>query len=329
MPSKLVFTPLEASNATDAYVEGLRTNTHEGMPLYIKSLDYSSKDHKGFLPVKRGELITVLGRPGCGKTGFMLRWARMRAADLMNRNVTNSVVVYVTMEQLIEELRLFQVAAEEKISASDMADARLAGEQWDAVGKRVKQLQTVPLWFIGKSMRRRKDKLQITEQTLRDALASIEAWQGDDITTEIDSVFVDYLQRFRSTGSEWVQFYGDLVNGLKDMAGDFASHFIVGVQARRDVDDRAVQIPQPDDGQWTSAIEQQSDGMLAVTRPARYVEIGGMFDDVPVPDHNQMIVSVLKRKLGPDNFKKWVTFRPEYNALDEAELRLFNPNEGA
>jgi len=30
---------------------------------------------------------------------------------------------------------------------------------------------------------------------------------------------------------------------------------------------------------------------------------------------------VLKRKLGPDNFSKWVKFEPEYNRLDEAELK--------
>lgn len=327
--SRLVFTPLEASNATEEYIKELRANDGDGMPLYIKSLDYSAKDHKGFLPVKRGEIITVLGRPGNGKTGFMLRWARKRAADLVSRGIMDSNVIYVSLEQLVEELRLFQVAAEEEFSASDMADAKLSDEQWEMIGKRVKSLQTVPLWFVGKSMRRRKDKMKLDEQALRAALESIEVWQGDNIKTQIDSVFIDYLQRFRSDGKEWVQFYGDLVNGLKDMAGDFATRFVVGVQARREVDERSVPIPQMEDGQWTSSIEQQSDGMISVTRPSHYKEEGQLFDGVKVEGHCQMVVSVLKRKLGPEQFKQWVFFQPEYNKLDLLELKSFSTSEDA
>lgn len=328
--SRLVFTPVEASNATEKYTDEIRSNDGDGMPLYINSMEYSPKDRKGFLPVKRGEIITVLGRPGNGKTGFMLRWARSRAHDLMEqaaKGKQTGIVLYWTMEQLIEELRLFHVAAESGISATDMANGKMDEAQWGNVKKRLIYLHTNPLWFAGKSLRRRKDKIKLTESALYGALESIETWQGDNVKQQIDSVFIDYLQRFRSGGSDWVQYYGDLMNGLKDMAGDFATRFIVGVQARREVDNRDVPIPQMDDGQWTSSIEQQSDGMISVTRPSHYKDKGQSFDGVAVENHTHMIVSVLKRKLGPENFKQWVWFNPEYNRLDESEMRQFNPNE--
>lgn len=324
--SRLVFTPLEASNATEKYADELASNDGDGMPLYIPRMEYSPKDRKGFLPVKRGEIITVLGRPGNGKTGFMLRWARMRANDLKGRNGAG-VVLYWTMEQLIEELRLFHVAAEEGISATDMANGKMTPDEWGNIKNSLRRLHTNPLWFAGKSMRRRKDKLKLNEQALYGALESIEKWQGDDVKQQIDSVFVDYLQRFRSGGGEWVQFYGDLVNGLKDMAADFATRFVVGVQARREVDQREVPIPQMDDGQWTSSIEQQSDGMISVMRPSHYKTKGESMDGVTISGHTQMVVSVLKRKLGPENWKEWVSFAPEYNRLDEMELKKFAPNE--
>lgn len=332
--SRLVFTPVEASNATELYVKELRENDGDGMPLYIPKMEYKPTDRKGFLPVKRGEIITVLGRPGNGKTGFMLRWARARAKDLQrqaamgNAVAANSVVLYWTMEQLVEELRLFHVAAEKGISATDMANGKMDDAQWDDVTNTLRNLHTNPLWFAGKSLRRRKDKLKLTEEALYQALESIETWQGDSVKTQVDSVFIDYLQRFRSNkGGEWVQFYGDLMNALKDMTGDFATRFIVGVQARREVDNRDVPIPQMDDGQWTSSIEQQSDGMISVVRPSHYKSKGESFDGVTVSGHTQMIVTVLKRKLGPENFNDWVNFHPEYNRLDEAELKNFNPNE--
>lgn len=331
--SRLVFTPVEVSNATEAYIKNLRENDGDGMPLYIPKMEYNPKDGKGFLPVKRGEIITVLGRPGNGKTGFMLRWARARSRDLRkqaamgNEIAANSVVLYWTMEQLVEELRLFHVAAERNISATNMANGKLDDAQWDDVTHTLRNLHTDPLWFAGKSLRRRRDKIKLNEAALYGALQSIETWQGDNVRTQIDCVFIDYLQRFRSNGQEWVQFYGDLINALKDMAGDFATRFIVGVQARREVDNRDVPIPQMDDGQWTSSIEQQSDGMISVVRPSHYKEKGEEFDGVTVVGHTQMVVAVLKRKLGPENFKTWVNFHPEYNRLDELEMKRFAPNE--
>jgi replicative DNA helicase len=332
--SLLVFTPLEASNAAEQYVEEIKANDGDGMPLYIPEMEYLNG--KGFLPVKRGELITVLGRPGSGKTGFMFRWARERAKELHrlasigNKTAENSVVLYFTMEQLVEELRLFHVAAEEGISATDMANGKMEDAQWDNVTKSLRNLHTTPLWLAGRSLKRRKNKIPLNEEALRGVLNSIEKWQGENLTLQVDSFFVDYLQRFRSNNSDWVQFYGDLTNGLKEMAGDFGSRAIVGVQAKREVDQRKTPIPQMDDGQWTSAIEHQSDGMLSVVRPSHYKNENDFWDpdgdNVLVQGHKQMIVSCLKRKLGPENFKSWVSFAPEYNKLDRAEMKYFNPN---
>ena len=329
--SKLVFTPVEASNATEKYIKEVQKNDGDGLPLYIPKMEYDPTKEKGFLPVKRGELITVLGRPGNGKTGFMFRWARMRANDLRkkalegNETAAKSVVLYFTMEQLVEELRLFHVAAEEGISATNMANGKLPEEQWGTVTDSLRSLYTTPLWLAGKSLERRKSKIKLSEEALHGILDSVEKWQGDTIKTQVDSVFVDYLQRFRSNGQDWVQFYGETVNGLKEMAGDFATRMVVGVQAKREVDKYDPPIPGMDDGQWTSGIEQQADGMISVTRPSHYKSQGQAFDDVVVMGHKQMVVTVLKRKLGPENFNDWVEFAPEYNRLDQMEARRVNP----
>jgi replicative DNA helicase len=324
--NKLIFTPIEASNATEKYVDEIQANDGDGMPLYIRKMEYSAKDRKGFMPVKRGEIITVLGRPGNGKTGLKLRWARERAKDLAKKPNNKGVVLYLTMEQMVEELRLFHVAAENNISASDMASGQIT--DWGSVKTSLRRLHTTPLWFAGKSNARRKDRVKITVDTLAESLAAIEKWTGDELDQSVDSVFIDYLQRFRSDGRDWVQFYGDTVNALKDLAGDFSTRIILGVQARREVDQRDVPIPQMDDGQWTSGIEQQSDGMISVCRPSHYKVKGESFDGVTVEGHEQMIVSVLKRKMGPENFKEWVKFSPEYNRLDELEVKNYDFRKG-
>lgn len=325
--SLLVFTPIEASNAGEEYIEWRKGNQGGGMPLYIKSLEFNRSKDDGFLPVLPGELISIIARPGHFKTGFMLRWARTRAEELRrlgnegNETARRSVVVYITMEQKVEELRLFHVAAESKVSMSDVASGQI--ENWDHVKKGLRELYPVPLWFIGRSMKRRKHKIQMTEDAIYEALTGIEQWNGDEQTQIIDSVYIDYLQKFRApNGDGFVEYYSGLMNTLANWAGDFMTRIVLGVQAKREVDRRDVQIPLMDDGQWTSTIEQFSDGVISLVRPCLYPK--KEFDGVTIAGTDQLLVSCLKRKMGPANFKGWVHIDPKYNSLNDAEIKNYN-----
>lgn len=323
--SPLVFTPLEASNAGESYIEWRKNNEGGGMPLYIPSLEFDPKKDNGFLPVMPGELISVIARPGHWKTGFMLRWARERAkylkeqADAGNETAAKSVVVYVTLEQKVEELRMFQVAAENKISMSEVANGRIT--DYTPITNGLRQLYDVPLWFVGRSMDRRKYKAQMDDKTVYTALDEVEKWQGDTQTQIIDSVFIDYLQKFRPTGN-FVEYYSGLMNTLANWSGDFMTRMVVGVQAKREVDQRSVQIPLMDDGQWSSTIEQFSDGVISLVRPCLYPK--KEFDGMAIEGHNQLLVSCLKRKMGPANFNGWVNVEPKYNSLNEVEIKNYN-----
>lgn len=323
--SPLVFTPLEASNAGESYIEWRKSNEGGGMPLYIPSLEFDPEKDNGFMPVMPGELISVIARPGHWKTGFKLRWARERAKYLKqqaaagNETAAKSVVVYITLEQKVEELRLFQVAAENKISMSEVASGRIT--DYSPVTNGLRQLYDMPLWFVGRSMDRRKHKAQMDEKTVYTALDEIEKWQDDNQTQIIDSVFIDYLQKFRPTGN-FVEYYSGMMNTLANWSGDFMTRMVVGVQAKREVDQRSTQIPLMDDGQWSSTIEQFSDGVISLVRPCLYP--AKEFDGVAVSGNKQLLVSCLKRKLGPANFNGWVEIDPKYNSLNEAEIKNYN-----
>lgn len=337
---RLVFTPLEASNAAEKYLDWRKTNEGGGMPLYIKNMEFNEEKNQGFLPVLPGELISVIGRPGNGKTGFMLRWARKRAqwlheqAQAGNKTAENSVVIFISLEQTVEELRLFHVAAEEKFSVSKVASGNMKEHEWDDVKKGLRKLHVAPpLWFLGKSMSRRKNRIDMTPENIAGALETIEKWQGENLTQSIDSIFIDYLQKFRPTNnnnSGLNEFFGNVTSYIKDViAMQFMTRTVLGVQAKREVDQRAVPIPLMDDGQWSSTIEQFSDGVISVVRPSHYKKHGEEFGDTIVDGKHQMLISVLKRKLGPENFNGWVKFQPEYNQIDEMELKMFRPNEDA
>lgn len=78
------------------------------------------------------------------------------------------------------------------------------------------------------------------------------------------------------------------------------------------------------DGQWTSNIEQSSDRVLSLVRPINYEAEGEMFGKMKVEGRNQLLISLLKQKLGPANIPIWAFFQPEYNKLSDLEMTHAN-----
>jgi replicative DNA helicase len=265
-----------------------------------------------------GELVSIIGRPGNGKTGVMVWWARDRAKKLEATKVADRVVLYLTLEQSIEELYAFNVAADIHTTVTDMARGLIDDAAWAKVLKSGVTQGTLPLWFIGHSNERRNKRPHITLDAIEQTLRHTE----DTCHKKIDMLFVDYLQRLPYNGRESKTVgISENVDRLKDIALMFGCPVVVGVQASRDVDDKTLPIPAMEDGQWTSNIEQSSDKVLSVVRPRKYRDENGTFGDTVVKGHCQMLITILKQKLGQAPEPKWVYFQPEYNLLDELELR--------
>lgn len=322
MSSTVVYSPNDIVQLGTAYLDTRRTQKHQAIPVGVGSLDTD------FLPLLPGELCSIIGRPGNGKTGLMMAWARSRAAWLRDNGHSDRMVVYATWEQSIEELYAFNLAADNGLSITEMARGNITADQWETVMLGGSKRLNLPLWFVGHSVGRREKRPALTVDRLLDGLHDIEKW--GDSPWKIDMVFVDYLQRIKFEGRVESKTIGvsDNLDRCKDGALETGCPWVVGVQAGRDVDDRSDPTPQLSDGQWTSNIEQASDAVMSVVRPRKYREEGEHYPDekigVEVRGYTQMLITVLKRKLGPDNWAKWVTFDPQYNRLDEAELKTFD-----
>lgn len=321
-PRDLVYTPQQIVTIGQEYLEYKRANRGGGIPLYLKSLDADDF----FIPAFPGELITVIARPGNGKTGFMMRWARERAQDLMRQGVTDRVVVYITLEQSIEEMHAFNVAADKRLSATNMARGEITDAEWEAIMESGARRIELPLWLIGHSLKRRKRRPTLHISAIASALDYIEKW--NDERTQIDMVFMDYLQRVPFEGSVESKTIGtsNVLDRCKDGALVFGCPFVVGCQAKADIDSRQLPIPDLNSGQWTSNVEQASDKIFGLVRPRVYKKEGEFFGKMEVRGHTQMLVSLIKQKLGPANVAKWVYFAPEYNKLDELEVKYADLN---
>lgn len=313
--STILFTPEDIGNLGTEYLKQRRENKAMGVPIGLKSLD------EIFYPLMMTEIMFVVARPGSGKTSFMMRWARERAAYLRKNNLDDRAVMYITLEQSVEELNAFNVAADERISITQMARGEITDAEWTRCLKAGINRRFAPLWNIGYSAMREGKQPRLTVESISAALELVKNKYGKTL----DIVFVDYLQRLPLAARAESKTVGtsENVDALKDIALNVAKcPLVVGVQARREVDEMNPPIPQMDDGQWTSNIEQTGDRVISLVRPTNYVQIGEMFGSTRVDGKNELVVSILKQKLGQANIVRRVYFDPEYNKLDELETRM-------
>jgi len=319
-PLDIIFSPAQVARAGTQYIEQRAQNKSEGVPFGVPVVDAQ------FLPMLPGELLTIIARPGHGKTMHLMRWARHRALWLQERNILDRVVIYLTYEQNLEELYAFTVAPEVGIPVDAMARGQLDEEQLELVRNYGVRRVALPLWFIGHSAEHRKKRPNINLSNITEALQRVENWeQANKRDITVDMIFVDYLQRIPFEGRPESKIVGmdENINKLKDMALQFACPIAVGVQSRREVDQYNVPIPEMGDGAWCAGIEQTSDKVMASVRPIKYKKEGESFGKTVVAGRNQSLLVLWKQRLGDAPFFWWLTFDPQYNRLNEAEERSY------
>jgi len=317
--STILFPPDQIAQLTTDYIKSRRDNKGLGIRIGLPGLD------KDFLPLMPGELMSIIARPGNGKTGFMVQWARNRSKWLRENKITDRIVMYITLEQSVEELNAFNIAADERLSITDIARGEINDTQWAACLKSAVNRNLLPLWNIGYSSMTKVKQAAIDLETINGAVDLAR----DSTQKQIDIIFVDYLQRMPTKGGPDSKSVGvsDNLDGLKTLALRMRCPVVVGVQARRDVDETKTHVPDLDDGQWTSNIEQISDRVASLMRPAKYWAEGEITDALESlrgkrVTKNMMLVYVAKQKLAKDNFSYMAFFDPEYNKLDELEMRI-------
>jgi replicative DNA helicase len=316
---QIVYTPAEIGALSKLSIrERLKAKKNGyGLPFPI---DYVAKDLNQLAP---GDLLTVTGRPGNGKTHLMKWWARKRAEQLAEMEEHNRVVVYVTYEQHIEDLNNFDLADMTGINLTSIARCEITDADIELLDAANVRRHALPLWSIGHSANRRGRRPKMTVDVLADALHGVQTWTGDENGYLIDSVFIDYLQRMPYNGRESKAVgISDNLDEIKDLAFAIVAPIVVGVQAKREVDKYDVQVPGPDDGQWTSNIEQTSDVNIAVARPSKYRHDGETFGSVVVEGFQQMVMVIWKQKLGIDNERHWIMCDPRYNRVSGAQERV-------
>jgi replicative DNA helicase len=197
------------------------------------------------VPMTAGDLVSVVARPGMGKTLFLVHLTN----HLQQQGAS---VAYVTYETSVTEftcLRLgikLEDVGRGQIPRQEIKD-KIAGSVFDKVT------------IFGQA-----------EGELAPTLDEVIKQIGKD---KYDVVLVDYLQRIRgSYHQDRHQQVSENAERLKDLALKMDIPVVMAVQARREVDNyNGLKFPGLNDAQWSSNIEQTSDKVLSLTRPRYYL----------------------------------------------------------
>ena len=296
----LVHTPAELATEHVAWAE--RIKTEDGIRFGIPDID------KKVIPMRAGDEIAIIARPGMGKTSIMAYLARETAKKLP----LGQAVVYVTWEQSAEELEAF-FQADGQFSISDIAWGRA---DLDEVKKRAVKRAGLPIWVIGHGIGRAGQKMP--RMTPEVVLGAIESMQEDYGVTPALMLF-DYMQLVPvEQARDRIQQVTEVPILIKELALRVGAPAVVGVQARREVDDRDIKLPELRDAQWASSIEQTCDKVFALWRPFQ-TEIAGsrvqVGNDFFIVNESLMIFRMLKQRGDAGRYTWGMHFDPAYLRL--------------
>lgn len=314
--SDITYSPQQASNLSVQKIDQLRNDKGGGVWTGITDIDHI------VLPARAGELITVLGYTSHCKSQFM-NWLSKQAIKSIPAD-SDEIVIRVTWEQSVEEDTLIWLAGDSDISVTVLARGLVGEKEWKLLINSSVRRATTPMWIIGhseiESREKRRARPRMTMTDVGKAIQYI-VHEATDTQWRVRMIVLDYLQRIRpdqGDGDSKREQMMEAVNRAKDTAISFGCPVVLGVQTRREGQDRKDKLPRIDDGQETSNIEQSSDKMFGLWYPIKTNPEGEIIGGVPVTK-NLLMVRLLKQKLGEASKTFALFIDPEHNIIGNLE----------
>ncbi|HEY6555720.1 MAG TPA: replicative DNA helicase [Polyangiaceae bacterium] len=268
----------------------------------------------------KGDLYIVAGRPGMGKTAFVMNMAvnvaKPRRVELSADadpyseapiEEPGSGVAFFSLEMPREQLASRLLSGEARVDVSRIRSGDLRREDWNKLTEAASRLSRMPIWL--------DDTPALTLLDLRAKVRRIQADlkrpDGDMPAKGLGLVCVDYLQLMqgrRDAGSR-EQEISELSRGLKQLAKELEVPVLALSQLNRSVETRTSKDkrPQLSDLRESGAIEQDADTIMFIYRDDYY------FKDSPDKGIAEIIIA--KQRNGPTG-KIMTKFSPEYTRFD-------------
>jgi replicative DNA helicase len=219
------------------------------------------------------DLIIVAGRPGMGKTSWLLSLAARVALD------QKAVVALFSLEMSAEQLVQRLIASETGVSSHRLRQGQMSDDEFPLVTEAIGRLAEAPIFI--------DDSAGVTAFELRTKARRLHAEHP------LGLVVVDYLQ-LMSAGvrvENRVQEISLISRSLKALARELKVPVVAASQLSRAVEARAEHKPQLSDLRESGSIEQDADVVLFIYRDEIY--------NPHTPKKNIAEVSVAKHRNGP------------------------------
>jgi replicative DNA helicase len=202
--------------------------------------------------LQASDLIIIAGRPGMGKTAFMLTAAK-NAAQKYKKHVA-VFSLEMSNEQLVQRL----ISQETGIDSQRMRTGKLQENEWP--------LFTHAIEVLGDTVIFLDDTPALTPLQLRTKCRRLH------MEYQLDLVLVDYLQLMTSgTRSEnRVQEVSHISRNMKVLARELNVPVLAAAQLSRAVEQRADKEPQLSDLRESGSLEQDADIVMFIHRPEMY-----------------------------------------------------------
>jgi replicative DNA helicase len=278
-----------------------------------------------------GDLYVVAGRPGMGKTSFVLNLAANVARTRFVQGPEGEpveeagwAVAFFSLEMPREQLASRLLASEARVDVSKIRSGAMQPEDWNKLTDAAARLGRLPIWL--------DDTPALTLLDLRAKLRRLKAdvQRGSDSMAPAQGlglVAIDYLQLMqgrRDAGSR-EQEISEMSRGLKQLAKELSVPVIALSQLNRSVETRNAKDkrPQLSDLRESGAIEQDADVIMFIYRDDYY------FKDSP--DQGIAEVIIAKQRNGPTGTVR-TRFTSAYTRFDNAaedEFDGFDDFEGS
>lgn len=289
----MVYTPAEMPALVRAQAKRMREA--QGVIWNIPCLD------RVMNPGKVGDTLGILGRPSNGKSTLLQYLERTEANRLLLQHRAfpegDEIVLHVTYEQTVE-------AADTKFLAGAAFSTTeiLRGQRAD--GKKitdedlmalVQDRDQLPIWYIGESGSQPRKHARMTIENVYAAVRIMKAEFG--VTPTL--IGLDYLQLVPSDGTVDGKS-GEVrlaMNDSKELGRAVGAMIAMALQAARAADRRTEGLPEKEDCQWASDIEQVLDMLLGIYRPItnkkgkniKYTDSDG--NDIDTPATEEMLLT--------------------------------------
>lgn len=194
------------------------------------------------------DLLIIAGRPGQGKTSFMLSIAKNAA------RVSKKHIAIFSMEMSNEQLVQRLISQETGIDSQRLRLGRLEGKEWDLFAEAVESLGRTRIFL--------DDTPSITPTQMRAKCRRLH------LEHRLDLVIVDYLQLMQGDyrSDNRVQEVSYISRNLKTLARELNVPVLAAAQLSRAVEQRSDKHPVLSDLRESGSLEQDADIVMFIYR---------------------------------------------------------------